>query len=177
MFWWTKWMLTVKLVYKLSNVPDNLKWAKNTHVTPFTLTFKEGITNDIYHGFWKTFLAPFTPFTHISTRPPIFLPVLPYFYPSIFVFTRPNDGWSGLYIKLCFGPNTACVIRRETRCRAYRNACVGLPNPTFWQRNLSSLKWDQITQSAQILWFRRRQYRYPPGLPGCNPRGDRANKS
>ena len=34
------WMLTVKLVYKLSNVPDDLKWATNTHMTPFILTFK-----------------------------------------------------------------------------------------------------------------------------------------
>ena len=34
------WMLTVKLVYKLSNVHDDLKWATNTHMTPFTLTFK-----------------------------------------------------------------------------------------------------------------------------------------
>ena len=34
------WMLTVKLVYKLSNVPDDLKWATNTLMTPFTLTFK-----------------------------------------------------------------------------------------------------------------------------------------
>ena len=34
------WMLTVKPVYKLSNVPDDLKWARNTHVTPFTLTLK-----------------------------------------------------------------------------------------------------------------------------------------
>ena len=33
-------VLTVKLVYKLSSVPDDLKWATNTHVTPFTLTFK-----------------------------------------------------------------------------------------------------------------------------------------
>ena len=32
-----------------------------------------------------------------------FLPIHPYFYPAIFVFTRPNDGWTGLYIKLC-GP-------------------------------------------------------------------------
>ena len=24
----------------------------------------------------------------------------PIFYPSIFVYTRPNDGWTGLYIKL-----------------------------------------------------------------------------
>ena len=34
------WMLTVKLVYELSSVPDDLKWAPNTHMTPFTLTFK-----------------------------------------------------------------------------------------------------------------------------------------
>ena len=79
------WMLTVKLVYKLSNVPDGLKWAKNIHMTPFTLTIKEGIANDIY-GFGRLVLL-FLP------RPP---PVHPYFYPSIFVFTRPNDGWTGL---------------------------------------------------------------------------------
>ena len=34
------WMSTVKLVYKLSDVPDDLKWATNTRMTPFTLTFK-----------------------------------------------------------------------------------------------------------------------------------------
>ena len=34
------WMLTVKLVDELSSVPDDLKWATNTHMTPFTLTFK-----------------------------------------------------------------------------------------------------------------------------------------
>ena len=34
------WMLTVKPVYKLSNVPDDLKWATNTHMSPFTLTSK-----------------------------------------------------------------------------------------------------------------------------------------
>ena len=44
-------MLTVKPVYKLSNVFDNLKWTTNTHVTPFTPTSKAFI------------------------RPPIFLPV------------------------------------------------------------------------------------------------------
>ena len=68
-------MLTVKLVYKLSNVPDDLKWAKNTHMTQFTLSFKEGITNDIY-GFRRLFLL----------RPP---PIHPYFYPSIYISTRP----------------------------------------------------------------------------------------
>ena len=54
------------------------------------------------------------------------------------------------------GPNNACLIHRVLRCRVYRGACVELPNPTFWQRNLSSLKWDQITQSAGICWFRLR---------------------
>ena len=34
------WMLTVKLVYELSDVPDDQKWATNTHMTPFTPTFK-----------------------------------------------------------------------------------------------------------------------------------------
>ena len=33
-------MLTVKPVYKLLNVSDGMKWTTNTHVTPFTLTFK-----------------------------------------------------------------------------------------------------------------------------------------
>ena len=36
-------------------------------------------------------------------------------------------------------------------------ACVELPNPTFWQRNLSSLKWESITQSAGIRRFCRRR--------------------
>ena len=34
------WMLTVKPVYKLLNVSDDLKWTINTHMTPFTLTSK-----------------------------------------------------------------------------------------------------------------------------------------
>ena len=34
------WMLTVKPIYKLSNVPDDQKWTTNTHVTPLTLTSK-----------------------------------------------------------------------------------------------------------------------------------------
>ena len=38
-------------------------------------------------------------FLQFFTRPPS---VHPYFYPSIFVFTRLNDGWTGLYIKLWF---------------------------------------------------------------------------
>ena len=75
------WMLTVKVVYKLSNVPDDLKLATNTHVTPFTPTYSQGITNNIY-GFGKLFCS--------------FI-FHPYFYPSIFVFTRSNVGWTGLH--------------------------------------------------------------------------------
>ena len=63
-----------------------------------------------------------------------------------------------------------------TRCRGYRGSCEGVPNPTIWQTHLSSLKWDQITQRAEIRWFRRRRYKYPPGRPGSNPRGERAFK-
>ena len=65
-------MLTVKLVYKLSNVPDDLKWATNTYMTPFTLIFKAYITismvlEDLF-----------------SVATSFLLPVHPYFYPSIF---------------------------------------------------------------------------------------------
>ena len=42
----------------------------------------------MWHHFWL-----FNFFTH----PP---PIHPYFYLSIFVFTCPNDRWTGLYIKL-----------------------------------------------------------------------------
>ena len=86
------WMLTVKLVYELSDVPDDLKWATNTH--DIIYTHFQGITNNIY-GFGRLlfcFLAP-----SFFIHPP---PVHPYFCPSIFVFTHPNDGWTGLYIKL-----------------------------------------------------------------------------
>ena len=34
------WMLTVKPVYKLLNVSDDLKWTTNTYVTLFSPTFK-----------------------------------------------------------------------------------------------------------------------------------------
>ena len=38
-----------------------------------------------------------------------------------------------------------------------RPCCEELPNPIFWQRNLSSLKWEYVTQSAGIRRFGRRQ--------------------
>ena len=69
-------MLTVKPVYKLSNVPDDLKWATKTHTYDPIYTNFQGITNNIY-GFGRPLFAPslFYPSTHISTRPYLFLPV------------------------------------------------------------------------------------------------------
>ena len=81
------WMLTVKPVYKLLNVSDDLKRTTNTHVTPFSLTFKAYLI--ISKILEDLFFAPL-----FFTRPP-------YFYPFIFVFTCPNNRWTGLYIKPC----------------------------------------------------------------------------
>ena len=33
--------------------------------------------------------------------------------------------------RVAFGPITACLMHRVTRCRGYRGACVGLSNPTL----------------------------------------------
>ena len=46
----------------------------------------------IFTGFGRPFFAP-SLFYPSTTHPQ-------YFYLSIFVFTHPNDGWTGLYIKL-----------------------------------------------------------------------------
>ena len=81
------WMLTVKPVYKLSNVPYDLKWAINTHKDTIYTHF-QGKTNNIY-SFGRPFLL-----LHFFTCSPIFLPVHICFY-------RLNDGWTGLCIKLC----------------------------------------------------------------------------
>ena len=70
------WMLIVKPVYKLLNVPDDLKWTTNTHVTPFTLISKAKLT--IFIVFEDLFLS----FLYLSvTCPPIYLPVDNGFYP------------------------------------------------------------------------------------------------
>ena len=48
-----------------------------------------------------------------------------------------------------FGPIIACLIHRVTRCRGYRGACVELPNPNSWQKNLSILKWDKLHKAQE----------------------------
>ena len=53
----------------------------------------QGITNNIY-GFGRPF---FSLLHFFNNHPP---PVHPYFYMSIFIFTRPNDGWTCLYINV-----------------------------------------------------------------------------
>ena len=96
------WMLTVKPVYKLSNMPDDLKIEMDYRHTCDTIyTYFQGITNNIY-GFGRPFFAP-----------SFFLPIHPYLYPSIFVFTRPNDEWTGLDIKLCLNCEVAVRLFRD----------------------------------------------------------------
>ena len=70
------------------------------HITHF-----QGLTDNIY-GFGRPFLL-----LQFFTRPP---PIHPYFYPSVFVFTRPNDGWTGLYIKLWHGVNCTASAFLQT---------------------------------------------------------------
>ena len=55
------------------------------HTDDTIYTHFQSITNNIYGLL-----------IHLFTRPPVH----PYFYPSIFVFTCPNDRWTGLCIKL-----------------------------------------------------------------------------
>ena len=85
-------MLTVKAVYKLSNVPDDLKWTTNTHDTIYT--HSQGTTNNIY-GFGRSFLL----LPSFTRQPPVhsYISTGPY----SFFLSRPNDGWTSLYIKLC----------------------------------------------------------------------------
>ena len=69
------------------------------HTCDTIFTHFQGITtgNNIYgFGFFCSF---------------IFLPIHQYFYPSLFVFTHPNDGGMGLYIKLW---SQACVLTDHT---------------------------------------------------------------
>ena len=69
------WMLTVKPVYKLKKLFYDLKWATNTHMTPFTPTFKAYITiSMVLEDLLCSFIF-FYPSTHISARPSSFLSV------------------------------------------------------------------------------------------------------
>ena len=52
-------------------------------MTPFSLT-SQYLQSMVLEDFFCSF---------------IFLPIHPYSYTSIFIFTHPNDGWTGLYIK------------------------------------------------------------------------------
>ena len=62
------------------------------HTCDTVYTHLWGITDNIY-SFGRPFLL-----LHLFTGLP---PVHPYFKPSTTVFTRTNDGWTGLWIKLC----------------------------------------------------------------------------
>ena len=104
------WMLTVKPVYKLLKfyVSGGLKWTTNSCDT--ISTHFQVITNNIY-GFGRPFiLAPF--FLPIHDPSTIFLPVHIH-------FTRPNDGWTGLYIKLCSQMSIVQILVRISRSEQF----------------------------------------------------------
>ena len=65
------------------------------HTSDTIFTRFQGITNNIYglFGCLEDLFCSFI-FYPSTTRLPIFLPVH-------IRFNRPNDGWTGLYIKLC----------------------------------------------------------------------------
>ena len=75
------WTLIVKPIYKLLNVSDDLKWTTNTHMTPFSLTFKALLTISMVLEDLFCFFAP-SVFYLSTTRPPIFSPVHIRFYLS-----------------------------------------------------------------------------------------------
>ena len=114
------WMLTVKPVYKLLNVSDDLKWTTNTHLTPFSLTFKAYLTI-------STVLEDLLLLLRFFTRP------LPFFYPSIFVFTCPNDGWTCLYIKLCFF-HSCKPVSTDSVWSQLRRRCCKISNASWIAR-------------------------------------------
>ena len=79
------WILTVKPVYTLQNVSDDLKWTTNRHVTPFTLISKAKLTISMVLEN-LCFLVDFLPVHHP---------------PSTTVFTPLNYGWTSLHNVMC----------------------------------------------------------------------------
>ena len=78
------WMSTVKPVYKLEMFFFYLKWTTNTHMIQFTPTSKAKLTiSMIFEDFFNA---------------------------SKTGFTRPNDGWTGLCIKLWCGCVSAWLL-------------------------------------------------------------------
>ena len=54
-------------------------------------------------------------------------------------------------LRVNFGPITACLIHIVTRCRGYRGACIGLPNPTFGKeicQHSNVIKLHKVQESA-----------------------------
>ena len=58
---------------------------------------------------------------------PTFLPVHPYFYPSTTVFTRPNDSWTGLCIKLWCSVWCGSLWHIEVWLHIFHHLCCPSP--------------------------------------------------
>ena len=106
------------------------------HTYDAIYTHFQGITNNIYGVF---LLLRF--FIH----PP---PVHPYLCPSIFVFTRPNDGWTGvtgLYIKLCLHPKFGCLSHHAR----WLDCCC--KKMSWWHRKFTLLLCFSLDGTTIIL--------------------------
>ena len=96
-----KWLLVTHVLFLvdlwLLSQLTNYKcifYLKSTSNTQPIYAYFQGISNKQYICFWKTFFCYL-----FFTRPPLFLPVH-------IRLSRPNDGWTGLCIKLC----SQCIL-------------------------------------------------------------------
>ena len=98
-------------------------------------------------------------FLNIIFRSFIFLPVHPYFYPSTTVFTRPNDGWMCLCIKLWL-QDYVCSPRYE-RVDSFNGVRTLYRPLTEILEDLVCLKWIKYRATYFApLFFIRNQKRH-----------------
>ena len=114
-----------------------------------------GISDNIY-GFGRPFFVP-----SFFTHPPIF-------YPSKTVFTCPNDGWTGLCIKLYSGKNRRCWLHRSREWTYYRGlhcqlGAVGFLSTCYSQQQTGFIHPLHVVLSTRCLW----QGRYLIGWMTC----------
>ena len=82
----------------------------------------------------------------------------PYFYPSIFIFTRPNDGWTDLYIKLwcvvylCDPSPTCGRIVQEVRWQQQNDDVTSQTCQNSASSLLVNIEWTAGWQLLLCMW-------------------------